>query len=131
MGDTPFLVAELACSEGAAEGFELPSQMHLTWTCFVLRSSRQCSHWVIGRPFFFISKRGRSKCLQEEDLWPLMQVSLTAECQYRGCAMTTKTYQAYFLSLIIWGHTSDNGPANDHDDVPFFVVVRDFTNWED
>lgn len=74
----------LACAAGSAEGLVLPSQIHFTWTCLVLRSSRQCSHCVIGRPFFFISKSGRSKCLQEEDLWPLMQVS-----------------QAYFLSLII------------------------------
>ena len=61
---------------GAGVWSILPSQMHLTWTCFVLRSSRQCSHWVTGRPFFFISKRGRSKCLHEEDRWPFMQVSL-------------------------------------------------------
>jgi hypothetical protein len=65
-------------------GSNFDSQMHLTCTCFVLRSSLQCSHWVMGRPFFLISNRGRSVCLHDEDLWPLMQVS-----------------HAYFFELMI------------------------------
>lgn len=54
----------------------LNSQLHFTCTCLVLRSSRQCSHCVTGRPFFLISKRGRSVCLHVEERCPLMHVSL-------------------------------------------------------
>lgn len=46
------------------------SHMHLTWTCLVLRSSRQWEHWVAGRPFFLISNRGRSVCVQADERWP-------------------------------------------------------------
>ena len=38
----------------------LPPQLHLTCTCLVFRSCRQCSHCVTGLPFFLISKRGLS-----------------------------------------------------------------------
>lgn len=51
-------------------------QVHFECTRFVLRSSRQRSHWETGRPFFLISYNGRSVWEQEEERWPLMQDSL-------------------------------------------------------
>ena len=67
---SPFLVAvEAAVSS-------LPIHIHLTWTCFLFLSSRQCSHWVTGLPFFLISYSGRSVCLHAEERCPLMHVSL-------------------------------------------------------
>lgn len=55
-------------------------QRHFPCTRFVFRSVRQVSHWDTGRPFFLISKRGRSLCRQEDERCPLMQDSLQ-RCQ--------------------------------------------------
>jgi hypothetical protein len=98
-------------------GSFLISQMHLTWTCFVFRSSRQCSHWVTGRPFFFISKSGRSVCLHAEDLCPLMQVSLIQ--RQRGGPQREPTggggaYQAYFLLSMKTCRRWVSGAAGTH-----------------
>ena len=43
-----------------AGGTKTPGQLHLTCFCFCFRSSLHLSHCETGRPFFFISNRGRS-----------------------------------------------------------------------
>lgn len=65
-----------ACVDGpASEGV----QVHFECMRFVLRSSLHFSHCDTGRPFFLISKSGRSVCWQFEERWPFMHASL--ECR--------------------------------------------------
>lgn len=66
---------------GEAVTSGLPSHRHFTWTCLVLRSSRQCTHCVTGRPFFLISIRGRVSWLQVEDRWPVVS---NLQTRHRG-----------------------------------------------
>lgn len=77
----PFL--ECDGSETELEDISWFPHRHFTWTCFVLRSSLQCSHCVTGRPFFLISNKGRSVCLQAEDRCPFMHVSLRRATRVR------------------------------------------------
>jgi hypothetical protein len=102
------VVAMAAIATGKGKGketssvlFSLFPHMHLTWTCLVLRSSRQCSHWVIGRPFFLTSNRGRSLCLHADERCPLMQDSLQRNSVSKRLAhhsIWDCVYHAYFLS---------------------------------
>lgn len=62
-------------------------QRHFTWTCLVFLRFRQCSHCVIGRPFFLISKRVRSVWEQADERCPLIQVS---QAYLRPLRMTIK-----------------------------------------
>lgn len=70
-----------ACVDGpASEGV----QVHFECMRFVFRSSRHFSHCDTGRPFFLISKSGRSVCWQFDERWPFMQASLQCRGTLEG-----------------------------------------------
>jgi hypothetical protein len=51
---------------------EVP-HLHFVWSCFERRESRQCEHWVAGRPLGLIMVSGMFVWLQPVTLWPRMQ----------------------------------------------------------